>query len=31
MDITIMWTLAAALLIVAVVVGEIFEWLERRK
>ena len=30
MDITIMWTLAAALLIVAIGVNALFEWCERR-
>ena len=31
MDFTIMWTLVAALIIVAVGINELFEWLERRK
>jgi len=31
MDITIMWTFFVALLIVALLVNELFSWLERRK
>ena len=30
-DITIAWTLAAALLIVAILINALFEWLERRQ
>ena len=30
MDITIMWTLVAALIIVAVGINELFEWIERK-
>ena len=31
MDFTMMWTLLAALIIVAVIINELFEWFERRK
>jgi hypothetical protein len=31
MDITIIWTLFAALIIVAIGINELFEWFERRK
>jgi hypothetical protein len=31
MDITIMWTFFAALIIVAIGINELFEWFERRK
>ena len=31
MNITIIWTLFAALIIVAIIINELFEWLERRK
>jgi len=31
MNITIMWTFFAALIIVAIGINELFEWFERRK
>ena len=31
MNITIIWTLFAALIIVAIGINELFEWLERKK